>query len=292
VKPTAKRIVLELLTAADSHQGSVARLAAAAEILGIDDGATRVALARLVAAGTLELAGRGEYRLGASTRALTEQMTSWRDLEKQVRKWDGGWACVQLGDLPRSDRAALRRRERALRLYGFRELGRGFEIRPDNLAGGIDALRERLRGLGVDDVDAAKRRRGASVDGRAVIFRATELDAATDTRARSLWDADKLTRSYRQLTARIDRFLIAVGDLAPRIAARESFLFGSEVLHAINLDPKLPEPLVDVGARRALVDAMKRLDAVGRSLWAQVFGVPYRLAFVETRNGDNGQVYS
>jgi phenylacetic acid degradation operon negative regulatory protein len=276
VKPTAKRIVLELLTAADSHQGSVARLAAAAEILGIDEGNTRVALARLVAAGTLELAGRGEYRLGASTRALTEQVTSWRELEKQVRKWDGGWACVQLGDLPRSDRAALRRRERALRLYGFRELGRGFEVRPDNLAGGIDALRTRLRGLGVED--------------RAVIFRATELDDATEARARSLWDADKLTKSYRQLTARIERFLMAVDDLAPRIAARESFLFGSEVLHVINLDPKLPEPLVDVGARRALVDAMRRLDAVGRSWWAQVFGVPYRLAFIEPKGGDD--VYS
>jgi phenylacetic acid degradation operon negative regulatory protein len=277
VKPTAKRIVLELLTAADSHEGSVARLVAAAEILGIDEGNTRVALARLVAAGTLELAGRGEYRLGASTRALTEQVTSWRELEKQVRKWDGGWACVQLGDLARSDRAALRRRERALRLYGFRELGRGFEIRPDNLAGGIVALRERLRALGVED--------------RAVIFRATELDAATETRARSLWDADKLTKSYRQLTARIERFLVAAGDLAPRIAARESFLFGSEVLHVINLDPKLPEPLVDVAARRALVDAMRRLDAVGRSLWAEVFGVPYRLAFVEQKPGGD-DVYS
>jgi phenylacetic acid degradation operon negative regulatory protein len=204
-------------------------------------------------------------------------VTSWRDLEKQVRKWDGGWACVQLGDLARSDRAALRRRERALRLYGFRELGRGLEIRPDNLAGGIGALRERLHDLGVED--------------RAVIFRATELDTATDARARSLWDADKLTKSYRQLTARIERFLIAVDDLAPRIAARESFLFGSQVLHAINLDPKLPEPLVDVGARRALVDAMKQLDAVGRTLWSQVFGVPYKLAFVVGEDGGD-HVYS
>src|SRR5688500_8756167 len=112
MKPSAKRIVLELLTAADPHQGSVANLVAAGEVLGVDEGNIRVALARLVAAGTLELAGRGEYRLGVATRALTDQITSWRDLEKQVRRWDGGWACVALGDLGRTDRSALRRRER------------------------------------------------------------------------------------------------------------------------------------------------------------------------------------
>lgn len=261
MKPTAKRIVLELLTAADSHQGSVANLVAAGEVLGIDEGNTRVALARLVAAGTLELAGRGEYRLGATTRALTEQVTSWRELEKQVRRWDGGWACVQLGDLGRTDRTALRRRERALRLHGFRELARGLTVRPDNLAGGIAQLRAQLVALGVE----------------APVFRATELDADTDERARSLWNADRLTAIYRQTTARIERFIVTMNELSPRIAAREAFLFGSDVLRMIMFDPRLPEPLVDVGARKALVDAMRRLDTLGRRLWAQLFGMPHHL---------------
>ncbi len=264
MKPTAKRIVLELLTAADPHQGSVANLVAGGDIFGIDEGTIRVALARLVASGTLEPAGRGEYRLGAATRALTEQVTSWRELEKQVRKWDGGWACVQLGDLARSDRSALRRRQRALRLHGFRELSRGLEVRPDNLAGGVEALRTRLLGLGVEPP--------------ALVFHASELDAATEKRARTLWDADRLTQTYRQTTARIDRFLTAVDELSPRAAAREAFLFGSDVLRSIMFDPRLPEPLVDVGARRAMVDAMKRLDLVGRRRWAELFGVPYKMA--------------
>lgn len=263
MRPTAKRIVLELLTAADSHEGSVASLVAAGDVLGVDEGNIRVALARLVAAGTLELAGRGEYRLGATTRALTAQVTSWRELEKQVRRWDGGWACVQLGDLARSDRSALRRRERALRLLGFRELGRALEVRPDNLGGGIDALRDQLMALGVDE--------------RAFVFRATDFDDATEGRARTLWDADRLTATYRQTTARIERFIVAVTDLAPRVAAREAFFFGSEVLRMIMFDPRLPEPLVDVGARRALVEAARRLDGVGRRLWAHLFGMPHGL---------------
>ena len=264
MKPTAKRIILELLTAVDPpHEGAAARLVAAGEVLGVDENSTRVALARLVAAGTLEMTGRGVYRLGATTRALTEQISSWRDLEKQVRRWDGGWACVQLGDLPRSDRSALRRRERALRLLGFRELGRALEVRPDNLDGGIPALRDRLHALGVEEA--------------ALVFRATELPDATDARARRLWDADKLTASYRDTVARIERWLVAAADLAPKLAAREAFFFGGEVLRKIMFDPRLPEPLVEVAARRAMIDAARRLDTRGRRLWAQLFGLPHGL---------------
>ncbi|MEO8702880.1 MAG: PaaX family transcriptional regulator C-terminal domain-containing protein [Kofleriaceae bacterium] len=262
-KPTAKRIVLELLTATDSHTGSAANLVAAGAVLGVDEGNIRVALARLVAAGTLELAGRGEYRLGATTRALTAQVTSWRELEKQVRTWDGGWACVQLGELGRSDRSALRRRERALKLHGFRELARTFAMRPDNLAGGIATLRTQLHAIGLDE--------------RAVIFRATDLDANTERRARALWDADKLTQTYRQTIARISRFLVSITELAPRSAAREAFFFGSDVLRMIMFDPRLPEPLVDVRARRGLLDAARRLDFAGRRLWAQLFALPHGL---------------
>ena len=261
VKPTAKRFVLELLTAADSHRGSIANLIAAADVLGIDEGNVRVAVTRLVATGTLEPVERGEYRLGAATRALTTQLTSWRDLE--VRNWDGSWACVQVGDLGRTDRSALRKRERALRLQGLRELARGLSVRPDNLVGGIDVLRTKLVALGVEPA--------------AIVFRASELDAETDEHARSLWDRDRLTATYRQTTARIDRFITSMVELSPRIAARESFLFGSDVLRMITFDPRLPAPLVDVQARRALVDAMKRLDAVGRNSWAQLFGMPHRL---------------
>src|SRR5262245_30717608 len=263
MKLTAKRAVMELLTAADSHHGTVASLVAACDVLGIDEGNVRVTLARLVAAGTLELAGRGEYRLGAATRALTEQVTSWRDLEKTVRRWDGGWACVQVGGLGRTDRSALRRRERALRLLGFRELARGLAVRPDNLVGGIGALRDKLIGLGVED--------------QALVFRATDFDPGTARRAGTLWDADRLTASYVQTTARIERFMVSMVDLSPRAAARESFVFGGDVLRMILFDPRLPEPLVDTGARRALVEAMRRLDTVGRRLWTQLFGMPHRL---------------
>ncbi len=271
---TAKRLVLELLSAAAPSEVPAAVLVAAASLFRVSDVNVRVTLARLVAAGTLELGGRGLYRLGENARALTNQVTSWRELEKQVRRWDGAWACVHTGDLGRGDRSELRRRERALRLLGFRALTPTLEMRPDNLEGGVAALRERLVALGAPE--------------GAIVFRSTDLDARTEARARALWDGKRLTTSYRHARERMDRWLVAAQDLAPETAAREAFLFGGDVLRQILFDPRLPEPLVDVAERRAMVDAAKRFDAYGRRLWFRLFGTVHGL--VVTTEGRHDHV--
>jgi phenylacetic acid degradation operon negative regulatory protein len=264
VKPTAKRIILELLSAADDHECGAASLVAAGKLLGVTENNVRVALTRLVADGTVELGSRGVYQLGRKSLALTRQVTSWRELEKQVRRWDGSWVCVALAKLD-DDRGAARRR--ALRLLGFRALDRHLALRPDNLEGGVDALRDRLYALGLDSAS--------------IVFRATDFDAETDERARRLWQPDRLSASYHATRERIDRWLVAVTDLPLRTAAREAFFFGGDVLRMILFDPRLPEPLVDVAARRALVDAGKRLDTAGRRIWAQLIGMQHGLVITE-----------
>jgi phenylacetic acid degradation operon negative regulatory protein len=251
VPSSAKRIVLELLSASPDHEGSSAALVACGDLLGISENNVRVTLARLLAAGTLETSSRGTYRLAAS--AITRHVTAWRELEKLVRRWDGGWACVQVQ--PLTDRAAARHRARALKLLGFRPLVRTLEIRPDNLVGGVPALRERLVELGLDR--------------DALVYRATELSA--EQRARTLWDAERLTASYVQTTERIERWLANI-EQEPRAAAREAFFFGGDVLRKIIFDPRLPEPLVDVAARKTMLEAAARLDGHGRRLWAKLYG--------------------
>jgi len=275
VAVTAKRVLLELFSAAGPGEAPASVLVQAAALFQLSETNVRVTLARLVAAGTLELTGRGLYRLGADAQALARQVTSWRELEKQVRKWDGAWACVHLGGLGRTDRAALRRRERALRLLGFRTLGPvgRLEVRPDNMEGGVLALRERLYALGLDEA--------------AIVVRATELDAKTEARARGLWDGRRLSSSYRQTRERIDRWLIAAQDLAPEVAAREAFMFGGEVLRQILFDPRLPAPLVDVAERRALVEAARRLDTYGRRLWHRLFGMAHGLVLTSEAQHDH-----
>ena len=262
MKPTAKRIILELMSANPDVDAPAAMLVAAADVLGIEDNNVRVTLTRLVADGTLETSARGMYKLGKPTRALTAQITSWRELEKQVRAWDGSWACVNAGR-PTTDRAAVRRRKRAFGLLGFRMFERALALRPNNLEGGIAGLRERLYALGVEE--------------SAIVFVASELDDATEQRARRLWAAERLTQSYVQLRERIERWLPTIDELPLKSAAREAFFFGGDVLRKIMFDPRLPEPLVDVGERRALLDAAKRLDTTGRRLWMRLFAVPHGL---------------
>jgi len=99
--------------------------------------------------------------------------------------------------------------------------------------------------------------------------RYAEFDPATDARARKLWDAERLTRSYTQTTERIERWL-ATMELEPRAAAREAFFFGGDVLRKIIFDPRLPEPLVDIAARKQMLEAAARLDTYGRRLWERL----------------------
>jgi phenylacetic acid degradation operon negative regulatory protein len=263
-RPTAKQLVLEFLSAAAPRPAPAAALIEACSLLDITENNVRVALARLTASGVLVASSRGEYKLGPETAPLTEQVTGWRDVERRVRRWDGGWVCVHTGALSRTDRAALRRRDRAFRLLGIREVVRGLEARPDNLEGGAPAVSARLSALGLE-ADAP-------------VFRASGFDARQEERLRSLWDSRALDEGYRQLSARMERWLDKEPSLPRDVAARESYVIGREVLRAILFDPLLPEPLVDVEERHRMILLARTFDRVGRRIWFRLAGVPHGMA--------------
>jgi phenylacetic acid degradation operon negative regulatory protein len=260
---SARRVVLELLSAMGSVASPVAGICEAGELLGISAASVRVAITRLRASGHLESAGRGAYRIGPAAAPLMHQTARWRELERRVRRWDGGWIAVHTAGLGRSDRAALRRRERALRMLGLRELGDGLFVRPDNLQGGVKGVREQLRALGLEP--------------KAMVARLDELDAASEARARKLWDGAKLSRGYARMREQLERWLAGNARTDAHKAARDTFLLGRAALHELVFDPLLPDALCDVAARRALVETMLRFDAAGRRAWHQAFGIKYAL---------------
>ncbi len=266
MRSSAKSLVLDLLSAAPQGELSVRGLVKAAALFDIAENSVRVALARLRSAELVESTERGVYTLGDAAGSLNRHVTSWREVERQCRKWDGGWIAVHTAGLGRSDRAALRRRERALRLLGFRELERGLEVRPDNLKGGIEAIRERLVELGLE--------------GEAPVFRAKDFDPELSDRAMALWEADELVEIYRDMRTKLEAELDKNPDRDVDEAARESFLLGGAAIRQIVFDPLLPEPIVDTAERKAFVDAMRRFDRVGQTAWrrfleaAGAFDVP------------------
>lgn len=249
-------LLLNLLIAADAQCISAREAVAACALFDIGESHARVALTRLAAAGLVEPAGRGAYRLGPAAADLAGEVAGWRGAARRAVEWSGGWIAVHVGALGRSDRAALRARSRAFELLGLRELERGLHLRPDNLAGGVASVRARLVALGLDAA--------------APVFVASDFDAALERRARALWDGAALTRRYRDGAQRLEAALphaAAARAAATPALLRDAWITGNEAIHDMLFDPLLPAPLVDVEARRAFFDAVLRYDAAGRAIW-------------------------
>lgn len=256
-KPTARHLILDLLLATEGEPLSAREAIVACALFDISANNARVALARLGAEGLIEIVERGSYVLSARAHELADDVATWRTAEQRVRPWSGGYIAVHCGGLGRSHRAALRGRRRALDMLGFRELERGLWLRPDNIERDLDAVRKRLRRLGLE--------------AEASVFVAAGFDAAQETRIRALWDGRALTANYRMLRERLDRWLQKHASLAPERAARDAFLLGGQAIRHVVYDPLLPDPLVDGEARHAFVKTVRRFDRVGKQIWRQLF---------------------
>lgn len=256
MSPNPKHLILNLLLAAEGEAMSARDAINACALFGIRENSVRVALVRLSATGMIEAAGRGAYRLGPKAAQLASDVASWRTVEQRVCEWRDGWIAVHLGGLGRSDRVALRARDRALALSGLRELDPGLYVRPDNLVGGVAGVRERLYKLGLD--------------ARASVFVARDFDSEREARARRLWDGRGINRGYRELRRRLERWLARADELEADVAAREAYLLGHEAIRQLVFDPLLPTPLVDVAERRAFLDVVLRFDRAGHLIWQQL----------------------
>lgn len=260
MKPNPRSLILNLLLAAEGDPLSARDAINGCSLFCIRENSVRVTLVRLAAAGLIEAAGRGAYRLGPNATGLAAEVATWRTAEARLCDWSGHWIVVPVGALGRSDRVALRARDRALALLGLRELDRGLFVRPDNLVGGVAAARERLHKLGLER--------------EAAVFVASGFDEAREQRARSLWNGEQLSRNYCDMRARLEEWLARADELEPEVAARESFLLGNEAIRQLVFDPLLPAPLVDTEARRAFTETVHRFDRAGHVIWQQLRLLP------------------
>jgi len=250
----------------------VRALVVAGTLFDIAPNSIRVELARLVGRGLIESDERGSYRMARGAQSVQSRVVSWSRIEERMTPWSGGWVGVHTANLPRSDRRAARRRERAFAFLGFRELDTGLWIRPDNLSGGVAEVRRQLTALGLEPA--------------AVVFALGALDAATETRARALWDVTDLRAGYRATRDAILASERRMPRLAPQKAMVESFTLGGRAIRQLVLDPLLPEPILPSTERRALVQTMRRYDKLGRACWRAFMvdhGAPSRRSPVDLR---------
>ncbi|MDO9001903.1 MAG: PaaX family transcriptional regulator C-terminal domain-containing protein [Aquabacterium sp.] len=252
---TAKNLILDLLLAAGSDHLPVRHLLAAAALFGIPANNLRVALARLSADGMIESVSRGVYELSASANELAADVATWRSASQRVRPWQGGYIAVHCGALGRSDRVALRHRDRALQMVGLRELDRGLFVRPDNLQGGIETVRKRLHTLGLER--------------EACVFIATAFDQEREARIPHLWHGQELNEAYGHIQAQLSQWTARAQQLPVEDAARESYLLGRKAIRHVVFDPLLPAPLVDIESRQRFMNAVQDFDQLGHGIWRQ-----------------------
>ena len=256
-----RSVISELLSVAwtTSQPVPVRLIIDACEIFDFSKNSVRVSLVKMRSEGLVEAPERGLYRLGPAARPVTERVLSWRSVGDRTVAWDGSWASAVTGHLTRTDRSALRRRTRAFRLLGFRELETGLFVRPNNLRGGIRGLRDQLIGLGMEQ--------------EAVVGRLDQLSERDRKRALGLWDREAILDKYAELTAELDRSTEQRPKISQREALREAYLLGREVLRTIALDPLLPEELLPTAPRQELIETMVRYNETGTALWRRYLGV-------------------
>lgn len=256
MQPTAKKLILGLLFAREGAPIQVREAIDACRLFSITENNVRVAVVRLSSEGLIESHGRGAYALGPASKTTAPEVAQWQNAEARLCEWNGAYLCVHIGNLGRSNRKALKRREWALELLGLRELDRGLYIRPANLKGGLEGLQQRLLSLGLEP-DAS-------------IFLVTEFDPKRQAQITELWDCTALNQRYQQDRQRLQDWMARCHELETDVAARESYLMGGNAIRQLVFDPWLPEPMVDIKARRAYLETVKQYDQTGKAIWDQL----------------------
>jgi phenylacetic acid degradation operon negative regulatory protein len=250
---TARELVIDFLSNRYPREMSVQEITGVGIALGFTEQSLRMALTRLVEQSVAASTGRGRYRLSPSGEAMRDEVRKWRHLDDLARPWSGAWIGVFEASVPRSDRAALRRHERAMRLRGFRELQSGLWIRPANLRDSVAELREHLRALGLHPT--------------ALVVGVQDLDDEARAKATSLWDSAVMIATYRALADELLASKSKLERLPLDKAAAESMVLGRDVIRHINLDPVLPEELMPQRALTNLIRVMSDYDQNARQIW-------------------------
>ena len=210
---TARSVILSVLLGTHPPHLPVRTLVRTAELFGITEGTTRVALSRLCSDGDVVAEERG-YRLTA--RLLARQRRQDEGHHPAASDWDGRWEIAVAAPQLRSaaERMSVGNELAALRLS---ELRQGVWARPANLG----------------------REWPQELEGRALRFLAEARFAVPSPAklAATLWDLDGWAHRARQLIA-------AMGSTADRA---QRFMIATAMVRHFADDPVLPEDLLPDG---------------------------------------------
>ncbi len=257
MKINARHLILDLLLAAENHSLLAREAIVACQLFAISENSVRVALARLSADGLIRASGRGCYQIGPAGINLFNDVTAWRNRDHKMRAWNGHYLAIFTGHLGRSDRTALRHRERALNMLGFYPLEQGLFIRPDNIEADSQAVSSRLHSLGLE--------------AEAIMLEVANIEATRKQQLIDGWKTERLNAQYVSLTQELTTWMNKAADLDTEQAARESFLIGHDAIRAVIYDPLLPDQFINKAARKSFFETVQAYDKTGRQIWQKLY---------------------
>ena len=252
---TPRSLILDLmatLPSEGSHAMPVRALVEAGGYFGLAGNSLRVALARLMAQGRVDRDERGRYRQGSAVSSATRVIRGWRRVDTGMRAWSGAWVAVK--SQANRSRTEKKQDQQALRLFGFRGFDFGLSLRPDNLAGGTDEIRNSLFGFGLAS--------------SSLVARMSDLGEEQEARAFALWDTHELKAEYKETVAALSQSRKSLRHASDEEAMVETFRVGGRAIRQLVLDPRLPKEMLDSRPRAVLVSAMTEYDRFGRAAWA------------------------
>ena len=251
--PSAKRLILSLLSAPSLREVTLALLVKWGELFGLDAPTIRVTVGRLTRQGLLASPARGVYRIGPKGKLMAATASGWVNAEQRVGDWQGAWLLAHTSHLGRTNRSALRARERAFRLNGFAEYLSGLWLRPDNLVEPTDTTRERLLGLGLEP--------------EALVVSCAQLHGIAEAALYTLWPRREIETAYRWHRETMQHSMARLGSMPLAEAASETMQVGEAVIRQINADPLLPAAMIDSDSRRTMIEQMTQYNRIGRDIW-------------------------
>lgn len=252
-KTTPKRLLLSLLSSPGFREIDVIYLIEWGKIFNIDPPATRVAIARLAKQGFISSVSRGRYSIGPNGEMMAKTARHWIDTEDKVGPWSGNWIVAHTAHLGRSNKTAVRARERALRLNGFASPLAGLWCRPSNFKESLLQTKQRLTGMGLEPQAALM-----SCDA----FAGVEIEELYQ-----LWPIERVESEYLDIRKKMQSSAAKLHRLDIIDAARETFLLGESVIKKINADPLLPSEMINTQLRSEMINEMKSYNESGRVIW-------------------------
>lgn len=250
---TPKRLILSLLSSTGLKEIEVFNLIEWGKIFDIEPAATRVAVGRLLRQNLISTVSRGKYRIGSEGELIAKTASQWANVEQRLGPWQGDWITVHISHLGRTNKTALRARERAFRLNGFCEFVSGLWCRPANFTESLSETRQHLIELGLEP--------------QAVITKCDGFPGFEQRSLFQLWPVSQIEANYHQSLKLMHDSVIGLPNLGHREAAQETFLVGETVIRQINADPLLPEQMTDCALRREVIVKMQEYNELGRKVW-------------------------